>query len=65
MTGTFKKKNFKDILLQFTLSKPVFRVFGDYFKCFNNKMVISPVLITQLIATYQVLFLQFTYSGLI
>ena len=31
-------KNFKEILIQFTLSKPVFRVFGDYlkwFKCFN------------------------------
>ena len=28
--------------MQFTLSKPVFRVFGDYlkcFKCFNNKTV--------------------------
>ena len=36
------KKNFKDILIQFTISKPVFKVFGGYlkiFKCFNNKMV--------------------------
>ena len=35
-------KNFKDILIQFTLSKSVFRVFGEYlkcFKCFKNKMV--------------------------
>ena len=28
-----------DILIQFTLSKPVVRVFGDYLKCFNNRMV--------------------------
>ena len=35
-------KHFKDILIQFTSSKPAFRVFGEYlkcFKCFNNKMV--------------------------
>ena len=24
--------------MQFTLSKPVFRVFDDYLECFNNKM---------------------------
>ena len=34
-------KHFKYILIQFTLSKPVFRGFGEYLKCFmcfNNKM---------------------------
>ena len=34
--------NVEDILIEFTLSKPVFRVFVEYlkcFKCFNNKMV--------------------------
>ena len=35
-------KKIKDILIQFTSSKPVFTVFDEYlkcFKCFNNKMV--------------------------
>ena len=42
MTETFLKN--LDILIHFTLSKPVFRVFGDYLKCFkwfnNNKGII-------------------------
>ena len=48
---------FKDILIQFTLSEPVFRVFGEYLECFkyfNNANTLKASLLYPILVIYPV-----------